>query len=195
MKKTAFIILGVVIAAQFLIPVSMILKHERVLRTGELYRFKTRPIDPADPFQGRYIWLGFEDDYISGVTENEPAPEYNERVFVTLGTDPEGFCQLTNWSRTQPETGAFLKLKSNGSGYRWDSEVKENVYLGLRFKLPFTHFYMDETKAPRAEKLVREGTRTTNCWASVRVLNGAALIEDVYVEGTPIRELSGYPEK
>lgn len=195
MRKKVLLILGIVVALQLLVPVSMILKHERILRTGEIYRFKTRPIDPADPFQGRYVWLGFENDYIPGTNEKEQTPEYNDRVFVTLSIDADGFCRLKNWSRKKPETGAFLKLTYLGPENDWNRPTGKSTYKGLRFGLPFDRFYMEEKKAPRAETLVREGTRTTNCWATVRILNGAALIENVYVAGTPIRELAVQPRK
>ncbi len=203
MKKTAFIILGVLLTAQLLIPASMILKHERILRTGTLYRFKTRPIDPADPFQGRYVQLGFENDYIPGINKNESSPKYNERVFVRLGIETNGLCVLKSWSRTRPENNDYLKLKYRGSRSRWNRETRTSKHLGLRFELPFDRFYMEESKAPRAEQLVRStridlfGENTnlvTNCWANVRVLNGAALIEDVLVDGTPIRELAAQPQ-
>jgi len=203
MKKTAFIILGILIAAQLLIPASMILKHERILRTGTLYRFKTRPIDPADPFQGRYVQLGFKNDYIPAINKNTPAPKRNEKVFVSLETGTDGLCVLKSWSRTHPKSGNYLKLKYTGTRNQWNRDTKKNTYLGLRFHLPFNRFYMDENKAPRAEKMVRgirinlnEPANTnlvTNCWANVRVLNGAALIEDVLVDGTPIRELAARP--
>jgi hypothetical protein len=179
MKKASLLTLGIAVALQLLVPTSMILKHERILRTGEIYRFKTRPIDPADPFQGRYVRLGFENNFISNTNKNETKPEYKERVFVTLSTDADGFCQMESWSRIKPTTGSFLKL----------------TYLGRGFALPFNRFYMEESKAPHAETLVREGTRNTNCWATVRILNGAALIENVYVAGTPIRELAVQPSK
>lgn len=77
--------------------------------------------------------------------------------------------------------------------------------LGLGFKLPFDRFYMEESKAPRAEKLLPgsrfgraqpSGTnQVTNCRANVRILNGTALIEDVLVDGTSIKELAGQPRK
>lgn len=190
MKKVAFLILGLVIVIQLMVPAAMIFKHERILRTGELYRFKTRPFDPADPFQGRYIQLGFENDYIPGTDENESGPEYYDRVFVTLSTDADGFCKLKSWSRTKPETGTFLKLTCFGQKTDWNQQTEKSTYKGLLFKLPFDRFYMEEYKAPRAEAAVLKATRTTNCWAAVRILNGAALIENVYVGDSPVRELA-----
>jgi uncharacterized membrane-anchored protein len=198
MKKTALLILGIIIVAQILVPASLILKHERILRNGELYRFKTRPIDPADPFQGRYIRLGFENDYIPEINENAPTPEWKEKVFVTLGSETNGLCILKSWSRTKPKKVPYLKLRYMGTRSHWDRESRKSSHLGLRFELPFNRFYMEENKAPRAEKIVQGNTfnlndpestnRGTNCWANVRVLNGTALIEDVLINGTSIQE-------
>lgn len=200
MKKTLLMILGLTVAVQFLIPASMILKHERILRDGTLCRFKTRPIDPADPFQGRYVRLWFKNDYISATTgTNTVTPKWNERVYITLGTNTLGFCELKNWSRTRPEHNNYLKLKFT-SHITWPT----NAVPKLKFDLPFDRFYMDENKAPRAEKIVRsinlnrtekDSDRATNCWANVRVLNGVALIEDVLIDGTSIRDLSNQPMK
>ena len=82
MKKWLPLLLGVVIAAQFYVPASMIMKHERVLRNGELFRFKTQPFDPADPFQGRYVRLRYSEAYIPGTDENEARPDWQQKVYV-----------------------------------------------------------------------------------------------------------------
>ena len=58
------IFFGLLIVAQVAVPLQMIQQRETVLREGELFRFKTEPIDPADPFQGRYVWLQIEDDFV-----------------------------------------------------------------------------------------------------------------------------------
>jgi len=195
MKKSLLLILGITVALQLLIPASMILKHEKVMRDGTLYRFKTRPFDPADPFQGRYVQLRFENDYIVAST-NAIEPARNERVYVTLDTDPNGLCKLTGWSRARPEQGDYLKLKYWGKKYNWSAKENSQRYPGLQFKLPFNRFYMEESKAPRAERLVRNRRikfprikaekPATNCWATVRILNGTGLIEDLLVDGTSI---------
>ena len=190
MKKCVSLLLGLVIVVQFYVPASMIMKHERVLRNGELFRFKTEPIDPTDPFQGRYVWLRYAGAYIPGTDEHEAQPDWKQNVFVSLGEDNDGFSAFTRWSIEEPSQGSFLKLQFAGKRTRYHQETKKHIYEGLRFKLPFNRFYMDEAKAPVAETIVREGTRNTNCWANVRVLDGVGLIEDVMVEGISIRELS-----
>lgn len=186
--------------AQLLIPASMILKHERILRDGTLFRFKTNPIDPSDPFQGRYVQLNFESDYIPSTAGiNAVTPNPRERVYVTLDPDSDGFCKLTGWSRTKPESGNYLKLKYQGLEYDWREKNQALRCKGLRFDLPFDRYYMEENKAPHAEKMLSGArsnrfqppstNRVTNCWVTVRVLKGTARIEDLLIDGTPVREL------
>jgi uncharacterized membrane-anchored protein len=194
MKKPSIILLGILILAQLAVPFSMIRSKEKILRNGELLRFKTRPIDPADPFQGRYVRLGFEEDHIPWPENKETELKYKEPIFAVLEVDEEGFARFTGWSKERPASGMFLKTRYLGIRTEWDRASKTSRYKGLRIDLPFDRYYMDEAKAPRAERLVRDATRTTNCWANVRVLNGKAVIEDVFAEGQSLRVLTAEKE-
>jgi len=187
MKKLSLIALGILIAVQIAVPFSMIRNRENILRQGELFRFKTRPIDPADPFQGRYVWLGFKDDFVPRSKEDKEDLVYRMPIYALLETDEEGFAHFKGWSLEKPEEGYYLKTRYLGR--RWNRN--ENSF---RIDLPFDRYYMDEAKAPRAEILVRESTRSTNCWANVRILDGKALIEDVFAEGQSLRDLAAEKE-
>ena len=44
------------------------------------------------------------------------------------------------------------------------------------------------------EDLARDATRTADCWAEVRILEGKAVLEDVMIEGRSIRELAAEKE-
>jgi uncharacterized membrane-anchored protein len=194
MKKRAFILLGLLVVAQLAVPLQMIRDRENTLKNGTLFKFQTRPIDPADPFQGRYVWLAYEDDYIPGPKREDTDLRHRESVFVTLDTGPDGFAKLSDWSRTRPKSRHYLKLRFKGNRTAWNPETKKRTHKGLRFDLPFDRFYMEEGKAPQAEKLAREATRNTNCWANVRILNGKAVVEDVFAEGQSLRILAAEKE-
>ena len=194
MKKLSLITLGLLIIAQLAVPFYMIRDRENTLRNGELFRFNTRPIDPADPFQGRYVWLGYEEDYIAWPAGQKTDLKYKEPVYVILETDPDGFAKLTDWSRTKPAEGHYLKTRYTGFRTDWNRESQERIHRGLRFDLPFDRFYMEETKASRAEELARDATRISNCWAKVRILDGKAALEDVMVEGRSISRLAAEKE-
>ena len=178
MKKLPLIFLGALITVQFAVPLSMIRSRENILRNGELFRFKTRPIDPADPFQGRYVRLGI-DGTIKNQTDQSTPLNSRPIVYATIESDTEGFAHFSAWSLEKPEGGNHLKTRIRYFGNR-----------EITIKIPFDRYYMDEAKAPRAERLVWEGTRGTNCWVEVRVLDGKAAIEEVFVEGLPLRDLA-----
>ncbi len=190
MKKLLALLLGALIAIQFAVLAAMISGKERILRDGEAFRFKTRPIDPADPFRGRYVWLGFEDNYIPLPPGETPELRRRQPLFAHIETDEAGFARFSGWSLERPSAGAYLKTRYQGDFFVFDQETKTSVRKGLRIDLPFDRYYMDEAKAPRAERAVAEATRATNCWAVVRVLNGKAVIEDVCVRGQSIRDLA-----
>lgn len=190
MKKLSLIALGILIVAQLAVPFSMIKSRENILCNGELFRFKTRPIDPADPFQGRYVRLRFEKDHILCSKDEQSELAHRQPLYAIIETGSDDFAYFTGWSLTRPLTGTYLKTH-----YRWnytvrDPATKKMALKGIRIHMPFDRFYMEETKAPRAEKLAREATRNTNCWANVRILYGEAVIEDVFAEGQSLRDLA-----
>jgi uncharacterized membrane-anchored protein len=194
MKKLPLILLGLLIAVQFAVPFKMIQGKEKILKTGELFKFRTRPIDPADPFQGRYVRLGYRDNYISCPPDYNPELTHKEPIYAMLETDEDGFARFTDWSREKPASGHYLKTRYTGMRSDWDNDRKTRTHKGFSLRLPFDRYYMDEAKAPRAERLARQATRSTNCWASVRILNGKSTIEDVYAEGQSLRILAAEKE-
>jgi uncharacterized membrane-anchored protein len=194
MKNLSLITLGILIIVQLAVPFSMIQSRENILNSGELFKFRTRPIDPADPFQGRYVRLGIDMDYIPYSEKQKPDLSYKATIFATVETDEKGFARFTGWSRERPADGNYLKTRNKGQRRIRDPESDERIYKGMRLDIPFDRYYMEEAKAPRAERLAREATRSTNCWVNVRILNGKAVIEDVFAEGQSLRDLAAKKE-
>src|SRR5690606_10628076 len=87
-----------------------IFDREDVLETGTEYKFKTAPIDPSDPFRGKYITLKYENN-----TKNVKDKDYwadRESVYVTFFTDDNGFAGIGTISKEKPSnTQNFLKTK------------------------------------------------------------------------------------
>ncbi len=194
MKKLSLILLLILVAAQFAVPFSLIQRKEHILRDGKVFRFLTRPIDPADPFQGRYVRLGFKHDHIPWSETDSVDLGYKAKIYALIETGDDGFARFTGWSQEKPAQGNYLETRYRGPYQRWNSETKSSVYKGMRIDIPFDRFYMDEAKAPHAEALARDSSRTTNCWAEVRIMDGKAVIEDVFAEGQSLRELAAQKE-
>ena len=188
MNKFLILLMLLLVALQFAVPTHMIKSREKVLSKGELFRFKTQPIDPADPFQGRYVQLGFQQTIIPISDGAKEELMYNEPVYVMIEEDDQGFARFTSWSREQPLSGSYLKTRYQYEAREWDGEARIHVTTGYRVDIPFDRFYMDEKKAPVAERLVRGRETSTNCWADVRILNGKAVLEDLKLNGVSMRD-------
>ncbi|MDF7799922.1 GDYXXLXY domain-containing protein [Pontiellaceae bacterium B1224] len=190
MKKFFLIALLIVIAIQLAVPFQMIRSQETVLRKGKLFRFTTRPIDPADPFQGRYVRLSFAADSIPCDALEIDVLERKEPIYAILSRDPDGYAFFTHWTKERPEEGDYLKTRYLYPDTEWIDDGKTLVTNGITIDLPFERFYMEESKAPQAEELARDATRISNCWANVRIYRGKAVIEDVFAEGISLKELA-----
>tara|TARA_R110002049_G_scaffold99113_3_gene241664 strand:+ start:5105 stop:5482 length:378 start_codon:yes stop_codon:yes gene_type:complete len=101
-----FIIFLLVAAIQLFIPAQMILNQETILKTGTAYKFKTQPVDPSDPFKGKYINLNYK---IDSFKTNDSLWERNEPIYVYLITDSLGFAKIDTVSRNI--------LADNSNGY------------------------------------------------------------------------------
>ena len=182
--KYAFLIAFCVLAIiQWVIPARTMWSKNDVLEKGETFKFKTEPVDPSDPFKGKYITLNFEqtsftDTVHRGLSGQEP-------VYVLLGKDSLGFAVIENLSPEEPKNTKSYVL---ATVYY---VTKENDSLTVHLDYPFNEFYMDEYKAPKAETIYRESTRDTasTTYALVKVLRGDAVIENVFINEVPIRQL------
>lgn len=161
---------------QLLIPASMIGKREAALRHGTAYRFKTRPVDPHDPFRGRYVALQFEENSVK--LEGESV-EQGRKLFAEVYEGEDGFAKLGKAGTDRPESGDYIKVRAI---YRSGGS--------LRVNLPFDRYYMNEKRAPEAERAYWGANRGTNrnTFAVVKVLDGMAVTEGLYIDGVHVLE-------
>lgn len=183
--KTFKWLLVVVAAGQLAIPALMIHRQETTLREGRAYKFKTRPVDPADAFRGRYVWLGFEQQqapWRDAETIHRGGAGYGR-----IEEDNNGFAVVRDVGLEPPASGEFLKVRINSGG-----NPKEKT---VGFTMPFDRYYMEESKAPKAERAYREHDRKgeMESYAVVRVSRGHAALENVIVAGKPIADHAKEP--
>ena len=183
MHKRNWILLGfaLVVAAQLAVPAGMIVDREWTLRHGQLFKFKTRPVDPADAFRGRYIWLGLEPETIQ--LPDASTWSANQKAFAVVETDANGFATVKRLERTCPANEAAVPVCVS-----WWGSAKNEVHItwpGL------DRYYMAEGKAPAAEKAYREHNRRatpSSCHVTVRVRGTHAVIENLFIDNQPIQE-------
>jgi uncharacterized membrane-anchored protein len=179
--KYIFILFVVVALVQLAIPAQMIFKQETVLERGVAYKFKTRPVDPSDPFRGKYITLDFA---ISDFKTKDTLWERNEDILVYLATDSLGYAKIDTISREVLVNNSkdYVKAKAY-----WYSNYSKSV--SIRF--PFNKYYMKETKAYNAELAVRDRQRDSlpdNTHALVYVSEGEAVLDDVIIDNVSIKD-------
>ena len=178
-KKILLPLFIVTALIQLYVPASMILEREDILETGQDFKFKTAPIDPNDPFRGKYITLSFHRTSVP--VEVDSIWQYNETAFITVEEDSAGFAYPKAISKeAPPDEVNYLKVKVS-------SAYGNQVFIHY----PFNRFYMDEYKAPEAETTYRQSQRdtTTVAYALVAVKAGEAVIKDVFIDDVPIREV------
>ncbi len=182
MKLTSkqLILLFIVVAIiQVAIPMQLILKQENILKTGTPYKFKTKPIDPTDPFRGKFITLSYA---IDRAQSEDSTWVKNQNIYVYLQKDSLNFAQVKKVSK-QPNAYPEDYVKATIKYYNKKRKV---VY----FNLPFNRFYMEEFKAKPAEEIYTESTQETlnDVYTLVYVKEGEAVIDNVFINAIPIAD-------
>ena len=182
-KKTWLIIAFLLVAlAQLYVPAQMILTREETLDTGQTFKFRTAPIDPNDPFRGKYIMLNFEQNTVK--VKNAQAWKKGQEIFVLLQTDAKGFARVAGVSNRKPPSGNDY-LKANVAYVNAEPEEKK-----LTIRYPFDRFYMEESLAPEAERTYVETQQDTAqiAYAQVKIKDGEAVLQDVFINDVSISD-------
>ncbi|MEJ7737890.1 MAG: GDYXXLXY domain-containing protein [Chitinophagaceae bacterium] len=167
---------------QWWIPGQMIWNKEKVLSKGKLYKFQSAPVDPNDPFRGKYIVLNFRENSLklpAGTTTT-----YGQKVFVRFFKDAHDFAKIASISYEKPQGTDYLETTID---YTRNGEDSNLVFI----KYPFDNYYMDEYKAPEAERIYTERIidSTQRTYALVSILSGNAVIKDVFINDTSIHQI------
>jgi len=170
MKYWRLIVFVLVAFAQLAVPGSLIWKRKHTLRQGNVWKFRTAPVDPVDVFRGRYVALRFDVE----TQEVSPPPNSNsgDTIFVTLKSNVEGFAEIDQVLATKPAGDDFMEAR----------------LLGKTITLPFDKYWVTERDAPAAETAYRNLSRrgNQNAYVSVRVFRGDAAIEQLYLDNQPL---------
>ncbi|TXK24677.1 GDYXXLXY domain-containing protein [Pontibacter qinzhouensis] len=167
--------------AQLYIPVSMIRNKEDILQNGKEFKFLTAPIDPYDPFRGKYVSLDFKENNFP--VNNAEAWKRGCSIYLHLKTDTQGFTTISGISPERP--AATTDYIAGKVEYVSHHSGRNHVF----FQLPFDRYYMEESKAYEAEvayrTLQQDSTQLT--YALVRVKEGEAVLQEVLVNEVPLK--------
>jgi uncharacterized membrane-anchored protein len=174
-----------------------IARYESTLASGALYRIRTVAMDPADAFRGRYVAvqpaIGLRKPIASETETLLQRIMAGETGYVVLTTGADGFAEARQLLMEPPPEGDYLKIVHVWQ--QWTPVTQpgqESTSAGYNLIFPFDRYYMNEAAAPEAETRVfaaRRGQTSTDVWLSVRVKDGAGVIEGLFVGGVAIEEL------
>ena len=168
--------------AQWAIPLQTIFQKNKVLSKGISYKFETAPVDPTNPFIGKYIMLNFKENSLK--LSDVKGFTYDTKVYVQFSKVDKGFASISSIALTKPATNDYLETTVN-----YISEEKDGSTIFLNY--PFTKYYMEESKAPKAERIYSERTADTTLktYALIKIYNGDAIIKDVYINDSLINDV------
>lgn len=176
--KLKYFLFGLMVLAQIGVPAYLVASRESILRGGERLLFRAKPMDPYDAFRGRYLALGFEEDEVSARPEDQW--DAGQMAFVILEKDAAGFAKSAGLSRKRPAAGSYLKVLT-----------RSGIYNGkVQIEYPFSQYFLSEKKAPKADLLYRRHSvrEKREAHVAVRVKNGLAALENLFIAGKPIAE-------
>lgn len=177
-----FSVFVLVALVQLYVPAKMILDREDVMISGKEYKFKTAPIDPNDPFRGKYITLRYEENMIE--IHGETDWSTRETIYLQFTADSAGFARIRDFSKEPPDDNDYLEAKVS-------TVIKDGPLTQLYINYPFDRYYMEETKAQPAEQTYQESRQdsTQVAYALVSIKNGEAVLKDVMIDGMSIKEI------
>ena len=115
--------------------------------TGDTYRMRVEPLDPVDPFRGRYVTLRYPDLQVGDPEEvgaghsigvhddNREGP-----LYLRLAED-DGLWGVDGVTRTRPGSGDFIACDDTG----WE------IRCGIE------SLFVNENRAPRIEEELADG--------------------------------------
>ncbi|RYF89015.1 MAG: hypothetical protein EOO03_07045 [Chitinophagaceae bacterium] len=180
-KKILWIGFALMAGLQLWVPASMIFQQQHVLNDGVAFKFKAAPVDPYDPFRGKYIVLRYE--AVSFVPKPGEQWESGETLFVELAHDSAGFARILKVHKQMPPQNSNI-IKASV-----DYVSQENVRR-VFIEWPFDRFYMEESKAKAAELVYNRAAADSSLqtYSLVKIKDGAAVLQNVFINDIPITQ-------
>ncbi len=182
-KLSLFYLLVMVALIQISVPAITVYQNEMVLYKGSEFLFKTIPLDPSDPFRGKYVTLRFEEEEFE--TLDTSLWQRNESVYILIDKGVDGFARVKRLSR-KPMSGNSNYFKGRiKSFYLADGKA----IISLDF--PFKRYYMKESKAPRAEAAFERALRDSGqqTFAVTHIKNGKSVLVDVKIGEISLKDV------
>ncbi|MDJ0849456.1 MAG: GDYXXLXY domain-containing protein [Myxococcota bacterium] len=174
-RRMVWVAFALACLAQLAFASSSMWQAESTLHRGTLHYFRTDPVDPVDPFRGRYVALAFRSSRVP--LAEGAALAKGETAYVELGVGDQGNATLERAHAAAPEADHLALPVERADG------------TGVFVRLPFERYYAEEG---RAIEIDRQRWRTgARFRVGVRVLDGHGVIESLELAEVPAPLLPG----
>jgi len=187
MRYLRIALFAVVMLLYWWFPYSLISGQQKILKQGVLWRFRPMPVDPYDAFRGKYITLSYNArmPYPKAFATDSTLDPYSTTFYVSLESDSAGYAYFDQLHLTPPNRSHFPTRITS----QYDSTARISIPENIR------RYYLPEDMAPLAEERYRTLSRQNRLqpdsavvYLDVRVWDGKVAIEELYMEGQPIKE-------
>lgn len=188
-KKIIFLIFALAI---ILVPIYMIVSSENILNNGTFYKFRPQARDPFDPFRGKFLRINYDTNSIP----TKEKVKQGDEVYISIGVDEKGFAYFKEAYTKAPEKGDYLTAKvryaNDSRGRGWQTEVAsvesedQMNYISIKAPDHMCKYFINEDYALAAEDAYAK--ERENAYIGVRILNGSARVQDIYLKGKPIMD-------
>lgn len=174
-------------------PMRTILRFSFPEGKGTEYRFPVTAYDPYDPMRGRYVRVNLRDmEQVRLPKEKKDSFNGDQVIFAVLGKTPDGkakIVDLVSDRKAVPAGKHFLSVKYRWYSHDYDDKKHKPLNTGIHMiKLPFDRFYLNERKAPEAERLLQK--RGSKAELIVIVYpDGVYQVKDLVINGKSARGL------
>ena len=173
-KKYLIIAFACTVLVQLAFPLKMIFDRELILLRGETFLMKIKPLDPYDAFRGRYVMISYEDSEVP-MSEKFQHMENLKELYITVKKDEHGMLVYDQVTLQPPtDTNSYIREEAESYGFSYDDN---QIWIDLP-----NRYYMNENKAPIAERLLSEA------YAEVVIYRGQAILKGIQVKGMPIEK-------
>jgi uncharacterized membrane-anchored protein len=176
------------------VALSMVVRYERTLRNGTPFRVKVEPVDPEDPFQGRYVRLTTRLPAPAAIGMSGGGPIYTDGpLYAVLETGADGFARVVSLSYSPPDTGDYVEVRPSAWWPAPAEPARDTppepaqppIANPVFVSLYCDRYYVTEAEAPAIEARYREAMRApggSKAWIGIRVRDGMAVIESLSTE-------------
>lgn len=193
MKKSLKITLLIfMVILQLAVPLYMMRSHQITLNEGQQFKFKAAPVDPYDPFMGRFLSINLEQRSIQ--VDDIRQYRSGRTVYIILENEEGGYAKVSGISFNRPNNTSYFKTKiayienTYGSVMELNTNSLSPIPGKVHFVIPFNRYYLPENLALKAEKEWNKlfTSRSNEVFITVRIYQGNAVIENVYISGESI---------